>query len=62
MQSLRAEVEAVKADIEKATRSGDYAKAGELQYGKLPQLQRELEAEGKARQRKEGDKACCATA
>ena len=54
VQSLRAEVEAVKADIEKATRSGDYAKAGELQYGKLPQLQRELEAEEKlANEKKE---------
>lgn len=47
VQSLRAEVEAVKADIEKATRQGDYAKAGELQYGKLPQLQRDLENEEK---------------
>ena len=54
VQSLSAEVEAVKADIEKATRSGDYAKAGELQYGKLPQLQRELEAEEKlANEKKE---------
>ncbi len=47
VQSLRAEVEAVKANIEKATRQGDYAKAGELQYGKLPQLQRDLENEEK---------------
>ncbi len=47
VQSLRAEVESVKADIEKATRQGDYAKAGELQYGKLPQLQRDLENEEK---------------
>ena len=47
VQSLRAEVEGVKADIEKATRQGDYAKAGELQYGKLPQLQRDLENEEK---------------
>ena len=54
VQSLRAEVEAVKADIEKATRQGDYAKAGELQYGKLPQLQRDLENEEKiAAERKE---------
>ena len=36
VQSLRAEVESTKAEIEKATRTGDYAKAGELQYGKLP--------------------------
>ena len=47
VQSLRADVENTKAEIEKATRTGDYAKAGELQYGKLPQLQRELEAEEK---------------
>ena len=47
VQSLRADVESTKAEIEKATRTGDYAKAGELQYGKLPQLQRELEAEEK---------------
>ena len=54
VQSLRAEVESVKAAIEKATRNGDYARAGELQYGKLPQLQRELEAEEKlANEKKE---------
>ena len=54
VQSLRAEVESIKADIEKATRNGDYARAGELQYGKLPQLQRELEAEEKlANEKKE---------
>ena len=54
MQSLRAEVEATKAEIEKATRSGDYAKAGELQYGKLPNLQKELaEQEKLAAEKKE---------
>ena len=42
VQSLRAEVETTKAEIEKATRNGDYAKAGQLQYGKLPDLQRQL--------------------
>ena len=47
VQSLRAEVETTKAEIEKATRNGDYAKAGQLQYGKLPDLQRQLEAEEK---------------
>ena len=47
VQSLRAEVESIKAEIEKATRNGDYAKAGELQYGKLPNLQRELEEQEK---------------
>lgn len=54
VQSLRAEVETTKAEIEKATRTGDYAKAGELQYGKLPNLQKELEAEEKlANEKKE---------
>ena len=52
VQSLRADVENTKAEIEKATRTGDYAKAGELQYGKLPQLQRELEAEEKIAEEK----------
>ena len=52
VQSLRADVESTKTEIEKATRTGDYAKAGELQYGKLPQLQRELEAEEKIAEEK----------
>ena len=52
VQSLRADVENTKTEIEKATRTGDYAKAGELQYGKLPQLQRELEAEEKIAEEK----------
>ena len=47
VQSLRADVESTKAEIEKATRNGDYAKAGELQYGKLPNLQKELEEQEK---------------
>ena len=47
VQSLRAEVEATKAEVEKATRNGDYAKAGELQYGRLPSLQKELEEQEK---------------
>ena len=55
VQTLRAEVEATKAEIEKATRTGDYAKAGELQYGKLPGLQKELEAEEKLANEKKED-------
>ena len=54
VQNLRAEVESTKAEIEKATRNGDYAKAGELQYGKLPNLQKELaEQEKLAAEKKE---------
>ena len=47
VQSIRAEVESTKAEIDKATRTGDYTKAGELQYGKLPTLQKQLEDEEK---------------
>ena len=54
VQNLRAEVEFTKAEIEKATRNGDYAKAGELQYGKLPTLQKQLaEQEKLAAEKKE---------
>ena len=52
VQSLRADVESTKAEIEKATCNGDYAKAGELQYGKLPSLQKQLEAEEKIAEEK----------
>ena len=52
VQSLRADVESTKAELEKATRNGDYAKAGELQYGKLPSLQKQLEAEEKIAEEK----------
>ncbi len=36
VQSLRAEVETTKAEIEKATRNGDYAKAASCNTAKLP--------------------------
>ncbi len=47
VQTLRAEIESTKSEIEMATRSGDYGKAGELQYGKMPGLQKELEEQEK---------------
>jgi ATP-dependent Clp protease ATP-binding subunit ClpB len=47
VQTMRAEVESIKAEIDRATRTGDYGKAGELQYGKLPELQKQLESEEK---------------
>jgi ATP-dependent Clp protease ATP-binding subunit ClpB len=52
VQNLRAEIESAKAEVEKATRHGDYAKAGELQYGKLPNLEKQLEEEEKIAQNK----------
>ena len=43
MQKLREQIEAVSADIERAQREYDLNKAAELKYGRLPQLQKELE-------------------
>ena len=42
---LREQVEAVKKEIEKAQNDYDLDKAAELQYGKLPELQKQLEEE-----------------
>jgi ATP-dependent Clp protease ATP-binding subunit ClpB len=39
---LKEELERVRLEIEQAQRSGDYAKASELQYGKLPDLERRI--------------------
>jgi ATP-dependent Clp protease ATP-binding subunit ClpB len=50
-QKIGEEIEQVRADIERAQRLGDYAKASELQYGKLPQLEQErtqLDAQARA--------------
>lgn len=47
VQKLREELEQVNADIEKAERNYDLNKAAELKYGKLPALQKQLEAEEK---------------
>ena len=45
VRKLREEIEQVNKDIEKAQQSYDLNKAAELQYGRLPQLQRQLEEE-----------------
>ena len=45
LSSLREEIEAVNRQIQDAKQKYDLNKAAELQYGKLPQLQKELEAE-----------------
>ena len=41
-QKKKEELEAVRLEIERAQRSGDYAKASELQYGRVPALEREI--------------------
>ncbi|MDR1018043.1 MAG: ATP-dependent chaperone ClpB, partial [Lachnospiraceae bacterium] len=45
VQKLRSEIEDVNAEIKKAQREYNLERAAELQYGKLPNLQHELEAE-----------------
>ena len=47
VQSLRAEIEKLGGEIEQAKREYNLNKAAELQYGRLPQLQAELEKEEK---------------
>ena len=45
VQKIREEIEQVNRDIQKAQREYDLNKAAELQYGRLPQLQKQLEEE-----------------
>ena len=48
VQKLREEIEQVKNEIKTAQQNYDLEKAAELQYGRLPQLQKELDAEEEA--------------
>ncbi len=48
LQDLRKEMEQIGGEIDKAKREYNLNKAAELQYGRLPQLQAELEAAEKA--------------
>ena len=47
IKKIREEIETINARIEKAEREYDLNKAAELKYGKLPQLQKELQEEEK---------------
>ena len=54
VRTLRAALEAARRDEEAAERAGDLAKASELRYAKIPQLQSELSAAEKAGEKKSG--------
>jgi ATP-dependent Clp protease ATP-binding subunit ClpB len=41
-RKLKEELEQVKLEVERAQRVGDYAKASELQYGRVPQLEAQI--------------------
>lgn len=45
LSKLREEIDAVNSEIEIAKRENDYEKAGQLQYGRLPELRAKLSAE-----------------
>ncbi|MCD8353446.1 MAG: ATP-dependent chaperone ClpB [Clostridiales bacterium] len=45
VQKLREDIESAKGELELAQRNQDYGKAGEIQYGRLPALQKSLEEE-----------------
>jgi ATP-dependent Clp protease ATP-binding subunit ClpB len=42
---LKEELDGLRRDVEAAQRQGDYARASELQYGRIPQLEREIQAQ-----------------
>jgi len=46
---IKAQLDAARVELEQAQREGDYAKAGELTYGRIPELERQLDlADGQA--------------
>ncbi|AIN63066.1 ATP-dependent chaperone ClpB [Providencia stuartii] len=47
-QHIKAELENARYEMEKARRSGDLAKMSELQYGRIPELEKQLEVATKA--------------
>ena len=44
-RDIKGELDALRHEIEQAQRMGDYAKASELQYGRLPELEQQLAGE-----------------
>ncbi len=45
-QKLKEQLDHARSEVEIATRNGDYAKAGELMYGRIPDLERKIAANG----------------
>jgi ATP-dependent Clp protease ATP-binding subunit ClpB len=52
-QKIAEQIEQLKNELEQAQRQGDLAKASEIQYGRLPELQQQLEASA-AKERADG--------
>ncbi len=56
LQGLRTELEQARRDLEQAQRKYDHNKAAELQYGRIPELEKRLQEEHKALTGKQGGK------
>jgi ATP-dependent Clp protease ATP-binding subunit ClpB len=44
-RKIKEELESVRQEVERAQRAGEYAKASELQYGRVPQLEKQIRDE-----------------
>lgn len=44
-RKIKTEIDALRTELEKAQRQGNFARAGEIQYGLLPQLEKKLESD-----------------
>ena len=49
-QKLKEQLDHARSEVEIATRNGDYAKAGELMYGRIPDLERKIASNGEGAQ------------
>ncbi|MCD6182794.1 MAG: ATP-dependent chaperone ClpB, partial [Thermovirga sp.] len=56
VQSLREEIEKIKHEIEKAEREYDLNKAAELKHGKLPELEKKLQAQQRIEESNTGER------
>ena len=54
-QQIKEEMEKIKLEIEAATRKGDWQKVSELQYGRLPQLEAQLQYQLNDQKQQTGD-------
>ena len=46
LQDLQSQIDRLRADVERAQKSGDYMLAGELLYGRIPTLQKQMRQNG----------------
>ncbi len=54
IRQTKAQIEKIRTEVDKAEREGNLAKAAELKYGKLPDLEKRLQTDEKRLQKEEG--------